>query len=249
MNTFSFDNVYFFDRQEHDDYWYAYTHPSRRDFTHGYFDATSCLFVKHISDGRNFSQTQIVDIETILKNNRRQMDLSQFEAHSLLPAHYCEIRHGSNRFLDFIQQCKWMGRCDATFSLAFKKLRSIDPAFRLTRDFVASTMKEMESVTLEEKNAWLREMAMDTWTYDHNPDPTETFEDFFAAEERKLQFVDPIPKKISASHRLYEIRQLPGIYLLEEYNEYAGHKWRDGDHYIEVGRVFARTGLGTVYIL
>ena len=110
-------------------------------------------------------------------------------------------------------------------------------------------MKEMESVTQEEKNAWLREMAMDTWTYDHDPRPTETFEDFLAAEERKLEFVDPIPKTITAKQRLYEIRNLPGIYLLEEHDEYVGHKWRDGDHYIEVGRVFAKTGLGAAYIL
>jgi hypothetical protein len=249
MNVFTFDDKYYFDREPHDECWCAYTHPASESFSHGSFSVSTCTFERGPDDGRAFTDTEKREVEQILKARREAMDLAQFDVHSVLPCHYKLINPRSNRFSDFIDRLKWMSRCDPTFSVAYEKLTLRQPAYRLTREFIKTVFGELKHITREERSAWLDEVTRDTWTYDHDSAPNETYDEFFRSQERKLMFPDPVKMEVTPNHELFEIEQLPLLYLLEEHKEFAGHKRRHSVYYVDIGTAFAPTPLPAAYIL
>ena len=188
MNVFTFDETYFFDRQPHDECWYAYTHPASEPFTHGYFHAATCEFTRDTSDGRCFDPQQKREIECILKSNKANMDLGQFDVHFVLPDHYLEINRRSNRFGDFFDRLKWMGRTEPSFSVAFETLTTHHPAYRLNREFISKVLDQMERILPSEIAAWLHEVTEDSWVYDYDPAPGETYDDFYRMQHGSSRF-------------------------------------------------------------
>jgi hypothetical protein len=236
--------VFFFDRPSHQDFWYAYTHPSKEPFAHGYFEVSTCRYVRDTSDGRVFTVAQQGEIETILKANKSRMNLAQFDVHQILPSHYSPINRRSNRFADIIDRLKWTGRTEPAFSVAYESLGRRNPAYRLTREFVNQIFDEMEKVTETEFDTWLHEVTEDSWIYDYDPAPSETYDDFFQLKKKQLTVPDAIKFKVTSDHVLYEIEGLPRLYLLEH------NEWRkESRHYVDIGPVLVPTPLSSPYIV
>lgn len=245
MNVFTFDDTYFFDRQPHDECWYAYTHPASELFSHGYFDVATCEFTRDTSDGRSFDPQQKGEIERILRSNKAHMDLGQFDVHSVLPNHYREINRRSNRFADFIDRLKWMGPTEPSFSVAFETLATQEPAYRLTREFISKVITQMERVTASEISAWLHDVTEDSWVYDYDPAPGETYDDFYRMQQRLLTVPDPERLDVMHETKLFEIDGLARLYLLEQHFDWG----RESRHYVDIGPVFSPTPLGNAYII
>ena len=173
------------------------------------------------------------------------MDLGQFDVHSVMPDHYLEINRRSNRFADFIDRLKWMGRTEPSFSVAFETLTTHQPAYRLTREFVSKVIDQMERVTTSEIAAWLHEVTEDSWVYDHDPAPGETYDDFYQMKQRQLTIPDPERFDVTPQTKLFEIGGLSRLYLLEKYHDWG----RESGYYVDIGPVFSPTPLGNAYIV
>ncbi|MCA9100689.1 MAG: hypothetical protein KDA63_06055, partial [Planctomycetales bacterium] len=171
MFTFTFDQTYFFDRRPIDPCWYVFTQPSTirgevDSYRHGYFDVSNQKFTRNVGDGRDFTVAQRQEIELILSRHGAKMGLEQFEPHETLPAHYREVGQKTNRYSKICGHLREVGPPDPNFSVAFEHLSITEPAYRLTRQFVLRVLAKAGEVSREERDEWLRENLLDTWTHD-----------------------------------------------------------------------------------
>lgn len=240
MDVFCFDEMYFFHRQPHHDCWYAYLHPSLNrvesdDFAHGYFSVVDGKFVQTPEDGRCFTSEQVAEIERLLTAHAQDMKLEQFDVHTELPAHYRELNSKSNCFADLQLRCRATGVYDPDFSVALNQMTNEWPAYRLTREFVLSVLARTKSVSAEDRQEWLQEVLEDSWTYDVSPEPGESFDTFFEKATRGLLSPHPAERRDDTRYRIFEIEQLPGLYLFAEETDVPGDNRKTGYscHYLD----------------
>lgn len=242
MNVFTFDNQYYFERQPFDDCWYAYTHPrlnleESEDVFHGYFDVSDGKFVRNTASGRGFSSEQKLHIEMLLAKHKSNMTLEQFETHKELPTHYVELGSKSNRYADILDRIRTQGIWDPDVSIAFEQLTNEEPAYRLTRDFVLRLLERTTQIPEIDRDAWLNECLMDTWTYDTSScaKPGENFESFYKAEVGKLLIPNGINRRKDTDYRLYQVKGIPDVYLFSEETAIPsfGMKTIDSRHYLD----------------
>ncbi len=137
------------------------------------------------------------------------------------------------------------GEWDVNTSVALDAMTAENPAYRLTREFVREMLERASSVTTQEHDDWLRDVAMDGWTYDE-VDPRPPFEDYF--EERKAAIYRPdYDKKFkSDTQELYTIDGLPTLYYFHETSAVTGFDPTvDSCHFVELDSVVAPVPLGS----
>lgn len=258
MNVFSFDQRYFFDRQPGCERWYAYLHPAlNRDasdeFAHGFFRVSDGRYDGPTGDGRSFSEDHIQEIEATLASRIREMDLKQFDAYRELPKHYQELGAKTNRYSDIFHRLRSSGCCDPAFSVAYEQLRDEEPAYRLTREFVRRILERVDGVSRQDRDKWLHKRLKDSWVYDVEPyaQPGETFEAFCAKIVRGLMFPKPVERREGTEYRIYEVAELPQIYLVSE--ELAEPRFdssvRSSSHYLDRGTAVIPLDLPSNYFL
>ena len=216
MNTFTFDNFFYFDRQPNDENWYVYTHPQTDPFLHGQFSVVRCTFVSHSGKLGRFDETQICEIERLLAVHRDEMNLQQFEIHKTCPAHYREISPVCAPFRDLLSRMRNGGKWDPRFSVAWDKLTAENPAYRLNRKFVSRVIRLASEISRDEWMAALREDCEDTWTYDISPyqKEDETFESFFTETVDTIYLPTEPDKHAYKVRRIYSIDSLPSLFLI-----------------------------------
>ena len=139
-----------------------------------------------------------------------------------------------------------MSRTEPAFSIALEKLTDLEPAYRLTREFLGKVFDEMENLSSVEIDRWLRDTTEDSWTYDYDPSPGESFDDFFQLMRQQLTIPDRPKLKITPNHRLFQIAGLSRLYLLEQSHDWGGSEsW----YYVDTGSVFSLTPLSGAYII
>lgn len=244
MNVFTFDQEIFFDRQSYDDCWYAYTHPEINlsdpdSFAHGYFRVSDGQFERTPDDGRCFSEEQKGKIESLLANHKSDMNLEQFKVYKVRPSHYREINSQSNRYHDIVSRLRVHWGFDPDSSVALEQLVREEPAYRLTREFVRRVLERAERITEIEREAWLREDLMDTWTYDVAPykEPGETFDTFYQQILDQMYVPTPMHQRNCKKPVVYEIDELPSIYFTREnyYERSPDPQIWDTRYYIDRG--------------
>jgi hypothetical protein len=215
MFSFTLDGRFFFDRSEWNNSWHAYTPPSTPPTRNGYFTISDGRFIGNAGDCEPLTSAEIREIELYLADNIEQMDASQFAAHSQLPTHYHSINPSSNHYADILVRMRIHGEWDVSTSLALEEMATENPAYRLTREFVRELLARAHNIDTLAHDEWLREVAMDSWTYDC-PEPRPTFEDYF--EERKTAIYRPDYSKAftSDSQQLYAIHGIPTLYYFHE---------------------------------
>ena len=216
MNTFTFDDVYFFDRQPYEDQWYAYTHPERRPFRCARFDVASCRFSAHCQNLGEFAPDEISAIEQRLEQHRDEMDLSQFDVHRTRPCHYVTLSRSSPEYERVFPRLRNGGKWDPKFGVAWETLTRSEPAYRLTRDFVSRVLAHTLEVPETEWTEYLREDCEDTWTYDIAPyaEDGESLETFYRETLNEI-YVPTAPKDhMYAIQQIDSIRNLPDLYLI-----------------------------------
>lgn len=235
MNTFTFDDVYFFDRQSYDSCWYASTHPATKPFRYGRFDVSSCLFTSHAEGLGKFTREQIAEIEQLLTEHREEMDLGQFDVHLHRPAHYERV-YRSEVWERVVNQRRPSWPSDPALTVAYGQLALENPAYRLTRHFVSLVINRSKSIPAELALEYLSEVAEDQWMYDIAPyaEEGETYETFFAEFQASLtrpasgyQFVRP--------SAIYSIAELPGVFFVETGPDSATHFYDTGELLIPMG--------------
>lgn len=224
MNTFTFDDIYYFDRQSYDSCWYAYTHPAKEPFCHGRFCVDSCRFSSHSETLGEFSTEQIAEIEQLLAHHRAEMDLEQFDVHLRRPAHYELVPRNSPLWERVETKRRRAWPSDPALAVAFEELASENPAYRLTREFVSLIIERSTRVTAEQAFEHLTEIAEDQWTYDTAPyaEEGETYETYFT------EFQTSLSKQASGHHFVeptaaYSIADLPKVYFVVDGPDSSNH--------------------------
>ena len=244
MFTFTFDQKYFFNRQPMDDYWCAHTRERDSIVREGYFAVVGGSFHHHGCDSSKFCRLEIEEIEQILRDNSQAMDLDQFRVHEQLPSHYRPIAPESNRYADIIRRMRIYGEWDVNTSIALSRLEEMNPAYRLTREFVAEVLEMALGISKADHDEWLRDDSFDSWTYDRGQEPPN-FEDFFAQRLKQIYLPDNNIIFDSDNQTLYEIEGLPNLYLLYEEATSDGEEDSliESGHFIDLRTVVAPVSL------
>lgn len=246
MFTFTFDREVYFYRATYDDCWHACTDPKlcKTDFDswkQGYFRVRDGKFDHHPKEGQGFEPDEIRRIETLLSEKSDEMDLEQFELHEHLPSHYKAISKDSNKYRDLLERMRIHGHGDPNLCVAFEQLTSEEPAYRLTRQFIARVIERAEWISDADRDAWLEEVMRDSWTYDVQPyaKPGETYEHFYLQEVRNLMLPTPMSQREKTNSSVYKIDGLPDVYMVEdrEYVEITDSPLIDSRHYYDRGSV------------
>lgn len=252
MDVFSFDETFYFHRQPYQDCWYVYLHPSLNRvgsdaFAHGHFAVTDGKLVRSPEDGRCFTSEQVAEIERLLSEHVQDMGLEQFNVHTELPAHYKELSATSNRFSDLQLRRRAGGLYDPDFSVAFEQMTCEWPAYRLTREFVSCVIEKAKSVSSKDRHEWLLEVLKDRWTYDVSPESGETFETFFEKATRELLSPLPAKRDNDSRYRIFEIEQLPSLFLFAEQTNLSRFNTKLGYscHYLDRGSAVVPVPLPT----
>jgi hypothetical protein len=244
MFSFTFNDRYFFDREELDNRWRAHTCIANPPVRQAYFAISDGKFIRHACDDHKFTPKEISDIECFLRENAAAMTASQFDPHFQLPNHYRLINPASNRFADIMQRLRTCGEWDVNTSVALEVICTKNPAFRLTRSFIKSMLDVASNVSEHDHDEWLREVAMDHWTYDQ-PGPRPPFEEFFLARKKAIYQPDPTRVFDSDTQELYEIDGIPSLYYLEETTSVPNfhEPLIDSRHFVDLGSVVAPVSL------
>jgi len=91
MFSFTLDGRFFFDREEVDNRWNAYTPPAVPPIRDGYFAMSDGQFLRNADESSALTSGEIREIEQYLGDNVELMGASQFAPHSQLPI--CGRRH------------------------------------------------------------------------------------------------------------------------------------------------------------
>ncbi|MBN2291076.1 MAG: hypothetical protein JXM70_01550 [Pirellulales bacterium] len=248
MNIITFDQYFFFEICRGEDRLYAHTHPKlikeKPDAFHiGYFRTSDGSYLQpEEDDDRWFSDAEIKRIQRILAEHKSELNLEQFSVYQILPAHYRQVPPESERYEDINKRLRLYEGYDPDFEVAWDKLTFEEPAYRLTRDFITRILKRAEEVTPAERDEWLQETLLDTWTYDTPRDSNyygKTFEEFYQKSLKRMEAPTPLNCRLHRDYRFYEIDGLPKIYLVEEIRE----ELIDSLHYIDLGPVIAPIGV------
>lgn len=181
------------------------------------------------------------------------MDLKQFDAYREQPKHYQELGAKTNRYSDIFHRLRTSGCCDSSFSVAYEQLRDEEPAYRLTREFVGRILERTHGVSSQNRDKWLHERLKDSWVYDVEPyaKPGETFEAFYEKSVRGLMFPKPVERREGTAYRIYQVAELPQIYLVSE--EFAAPRFdspiRNSNHYLDRGTAVVPLDLPTNHFL
>lgn len=236
MYTFTFDNEFFIDGPEWDGCWYAFTHPAKEPFTHGYFFADSCSFSHHAKEGRNFTDNQIASIEKILRENKAKMGPEHYEIYLKKPDHYKTLGHKSAEYKSITKRLRICDHWDPRFGAAWHELTSNNPAYRRTRAFINEVIHLANNLSDETWEAWLYDDVMDTWTYDISPytEEGETFEGYLQEVRQRIYVPMPRSEWPYKIHILYKIEGVPNLYRIVHDSDFSCYYYDYGEAVVPV---------------